>query len=52
MINQSPSIYLVYEGNNIKVISDFKEVKSLIDFNECSRKLIPSPFLDLISAKN
>lgn len=46
MVKVLPSSFLVYDGSEIKVIDDFKEVRHLIDFTPCSRKEIPSRNLD------
>lgn len=42
MVALTPSCYLVYEENLVKVVEDFNEIRELIDFNEVSRKVLPS----------
>lgn len=46
MVKVLPSSFLVYDGNEIKVTDNFKEVRHLIDFTPCSRKDLPSVLLD------
>lgn len=52
MVKVLPSSFLVYDGNEIKVTDNFKEVKHLIDFTPCSRKDLPNYVLDSRTKNN